>query len=94
MPITKSAIKKQRVDKRRTAVNRAVRSKTKSAVREARANPSAETLKEMYSALDRAVKSKIVPKNRAARVKSRLLARVKSGGAKSPFGKSKKATKK
>jgi ribosomal protein S20 len=72
MPITKSAIKKQRVDKRRTAQNMPARGRVKTAVKEARANPSAATLTTLYSALDRAVKHKLVARGRAARLKSRI----------------------
>lgn len=72
MPITKSAIKKARVDKRRTLQNMAARGRVKTAVKIARATPTAETLKSMYSALDRAVKHKLVAKRRAARLKSRI----------------------
>lgn len=72
MPITKSAIKKERVDKRRTAQNVAAAGRARTTVREARANPTAESLKSMYSALDRAVKHKLIARGRAARLKSRI----------------------
>lgn len=72
MPITKSAIKKERVDKRRTLQNLAARGRVRTTVKEARETPSVDTLKNMFSALDRAVKHNLVAKRRAARLKSRI----------------------
>lgn len=72
MPITKSAIKKERVDKRRTQQNIAAKGRLKTTIKEARANPGAETLKAMFSAMDRAVKHHLVAKGHAARLKSRI----------------------
>jgi small subunit ribosomal protein S20 len=72
MPITKSAIKKQRVDKKRTLQNVAAKGRLKTTVKEARANPGAETLKALYSALDLAVKHRLVGKRHASRLKSRI----------------------
>lgn len=72
MPITKSAIKKERVDKRRTQQNVAAKGRLKTTIKEARANPGAETLKAMFSAMDKAVKHHLVAKGHAARLKSRI----------------------
>lgn len=72
MPITKSAIKKQRVDKRRTLQNMAAKGRLKTTIKEARENPGAETLKALFSAMDRAVKHHLVAKGHAARLKSRI----------------------
>lgn len=72
MPLTKSAIKKQRVDKKRTAQNIVTRGRVKTAVKNARAGVTPETLKVMYSALDRAVKHHLVAKRQASRLKSRI----------------------
>jgi len=72
MPIIKSALKKQRVDKRRTSQNLLARGRLKTAVKEARANPGSESLKSLYSAMDRAVKHHLVNKGHAARLKSRV----------------------
>lgn len=72
MPLTKSALKKQRVDKRRTTQNIAIRGKVKTAVKSARAGATPETLKSMYSALDRAVKHHLIAKRQASRLKSRI----------------------
>lgn len=72
MPITKSAIKKERVDKRRTLANVSAKGRVKTAIKEARANPGVESLKSLYSALDKAVKHHLVAKRHAARLKSRI----------------------
>ena len=72
MPITKSALKKARVDKRRTASNVAVKGRLKNAIKIARENPGVESLKTLYSAMDKAVKNHIVAKRHAARLKSRI----------------------
>lgn len=72
MPITKSAIKKQRVDKRRTTQNMSAKGRLKTTVKEARANPGVESLKALFSSMDRAVKHHLVTKGHAARLKSRI----------------------
>lgn len=72
MPITKSAIKKQRVDKKRTAQNLSAKGRLKTTIKEARANPGLETLKSLYSAMDKAVKHHLVTKGHASRLKSRI----------------------
>ena len=72
MPITKSAIKKMRVDKRRTAQNMTAKGRLKTTIKETRAKPSAETLKTLYSAMDLAVKHHLVTKGHGARLKSRI----------------------
>jgi len=87
MPITKSAIKKQRVDKRRALINRPIKSKMKTAIKTARANPSKETLTELYSVLDIAVKKHLTKKNTAARLKSRIVKMAKEQKIDNPFKK-------
>lgn len=72
MPVTISAKKALRRDQRRTIVNKKIKEKIKKAVKIARQKPTPKTLKEAYSTLDRAVKNKVIHKNKAARLKSRL----------------------
>jgi ribosomal protein S20 len=72
MPLTKSAIKKARVDKRRTLSNLTAKGRLKTTIKDARANPSLETLKKLYSAMDKAVKHHLVAKGHASRLKSRI----------------------
>ncbi|PIS09310.1 30S ribosomal protein S20 [Candidatus Beckwithbacteria bacterium CG10_big_fil_rev_8_21_14_0_10_34_10] len=72
MPITKSATKALKRDKRRTEVNKVNRTKYRSAIKEMRQKPSLTALKRVYSYLDRAVKKNLIHKNKASRLKSRL----------------------
>jgi ribosomal protein S20 len=72
MPITKSAIKKARVDKKRTLGNLSAKGHLKTTIKEARANPGTETLSALFSAMDKAVKHHLVAKRHAARLKSRI----------------------
>ena len=72
MPVTKSAAKALRRDRRRTIINKKIKRAYKETVRAVRKNPTAETLKKAYSQLDRAAKKKVIHKNKAARLKSRL----------------------
>lgn len=77
MPITKSAIKKQRVDKKRVVRNIPVLGRVKSTLKDVRVKVDAESIKNLQQALDRAVKKRLVPKRRAARIKSRVVALAK-----------------
>lgn len=72
MPIIKSAIKKLRKDKIRTVINRKKEAVIKTLLKKARTQGSVENLKAVFSALDKAVKTHLIPKNRASRLKSRL----------------------
>jgi len=72
MPITSSAKKALRRDKRRALVNKKIRKKYRNALKKARENPTKKNLKNAYSALDRAAKKGVIHKNKASRLKSRL----------------------
>lgn len=72
MPVTSSAKKALRRDKRRTRVNLRIKRKMKTALKRAKAKPTKKNLALAYSALDRAVKKKLIHKKKAARLKSRL----------------------
>ena len=79
----KSAIKRIRSSKRKQARNLAVRTRARSAVREAReaigsAKPeeAAQAIREAYSTLDRAAQKGVLHKRNAARRKSRLMKRL------------------
>ena len=72
MPITKSAIKKARVDKKRTEHNLVAKGQLKTAIKAARANPGKESLSKLFSAMDVAVKNHLVAKGHASRIKSRI----------------------
>ncbi|MFH0942775.1 MAG: 30S ribosomal protein S20 [Candidatus Beckwithbacteria bacterium] len=73
MPILKSAIKKLKQDKKRTQVNNLYREKLRLAVKLARKEKTAKTITAAYSALDKAAKKKVIHKNKASRLKSRLM---------------------
>ena len=72
MPVIKSAIKKVRQDKVKTARTLARKNKLKSLLKKARKNPSAKTLSAVFSTLDKAAKVKLIHRNKAARLKSQL----------------------
>ncbi len=72
MPITSSAKKALRVSHRRTAINKAVSLRYKQAVKDMRLHPTAKNLQTAYSFLDKAVKGKIIHKNKSAHLKSAL----------------------
>ena len=87
MANTKSALKEIRKNSRRRTRNRLVRGSTRTAVKRAtqaaqagEAN-AAQTLSEAYSALDKAATKGIIHRNAAARRKSRLAKKVKTGKA-------------
>jgi len=77
MPATAGAIRKLRADKRKAAVNLAVKKGYKAAVAAVRRKPTEKSLKTAFSKLDRAVGARVITKNKAARLKSRLAGRVK-----------------
>lgn len=72
MPIIKSAIKKVRKDKVRTARNRKREMTLKALIKKARGSNLAKDLQAAFSALDKAAKVKLIHPNKSARLKSRL----------------------
>ena len=83
MPLTKQAIKKVRQDKRKTIYNVRVKKTYKQAVAAFRKNPTLKGIGDVFSKLDKAAKTNIIHKNKAARLKSRLSKLIKPSG-KSP----------
>jgi len=77
MPTILSAKKKLKQDVRRTAVNKVYRTKMRLALKEAREKKTAKAVMAAYSALDKAAKKRVIHKNKAARLKSRLIKLVK-----------------
>lgn len=77
MPILKSAIKKVRVDKRRAAVNARTKFAVKAAVEKARKNATAKNVAEAARALAMAAKKKVIHKNKASRLLSRIAKKMK-----------------
>ena len=72
MPLTKQAIKKVRQDKRKTIYNMRVKKTYKQAVAAFRKNPTLKGIGDVFSKLDKAAKTNVIHKNKAARLKSRL----------------------
>ena len=72
MPIIKSAIKKVRKDKIRTARNKKRELNLKTVIKKTRASKMVKDLQAAFSALDKAAKVKLIHPNKAARLKSRL----------------------
>ncbi|OGE14867.1 30S ribosomal protein S20 [Candidatus Daviesbacteria bacterium RIFCSPHIGHO2_12_FULL_37_11] len=72
MPIIKSAIKKLRKDKVRTVKNKVKKETLKALIKKVRVNKTPENLSAVFSALDKAAKTNLIHKNKAARLKSRL----------------------
>lgn len=67
-----SALKRERQNNKLNARNRSNRSALRTAVKVARTELSAESVKKAVSALDKAASKGIIPKRRAARLISRL----------------------
>jgi small subunit ribosomal protein S20 len=73
MPILPSAIKKLKQDKRRTLTNKRYLATLKKSLKLVRAKKTPKNLSAAFQALDRAVKKHLIHKNRASRLKSRLM---------------------
>lgn len=98
MPVIKSAVKKLRKDKKRELVNKKIRNSLKTVVKIALKTKTVQSVNSAIKTIDKATKNKIIHKNKAARLKSRLsklVAKkpVKEEAAK-PAKKAKKSSKK
>jgi ribosomal protein S20 len=89
MPITKSAIKKQRADKTKTKVNRAILTRVKTAEKSATSAPSALSIGKLFSAVDVAVKKHVLKLNTASRIKAGIVRATRGKMEKTPFAKAK-----
>lgn len=72
MPIIKSAVKKLRKDKKRTKINLKYEKQYKRLLKQVKKTKNKDLLKLAYSKIDKAAKRKVIHKNKAARLKSRL----------------------
>lgn len=72
MPLIKSAKKKMRQDKKKTAHNKIIKDSLKKQVKEVRKKPTKEVFQKLTSTLDKASKLKLIHPNKASRLKSRL----------------------
>ena len=93
MPIIKSAIKRMKQTTVRRARNVETKKSVKTAVRAFTDKPSAKTLSEAQSAIDTAVKKKVLGKGTAARRKSSLVKIAKEAGVKPAVAAKKAAPK-
>ncbi len=73
----KSAQKKLRQDLKQTKLNLLYRNRYKKAMKVFLAKPSQKLLHSAEALIDKAAKSKVIEKNKAARLKSRLAAKLK-----------------
>lgn len=78
MPLIKSAIKKVRKDKVRTLRNTKRQHELKRVLKAARKTPNVKNLAAFFSAVDKAAKVRLIHKNTASRLKSRLAKLVSS----------------
>mgnify|MGYP001581962368 FL=1 len=72
MPQTTGAIRKLRADKKKAAINLAIKTGYKQAVADFKKKPTAKGLVAVFSRVDRAAKKMVIHKNKADRIKSRL----------------------
>lgn len=78
MPVIKSAIKKLRKDKNRTAQNASIKKDMERKLNRARKETKDfAVISEAYSAVDKAVKNGLLHKNKAARVKASIAKNTK-----------------
>ncbi|MCL4418925.1 MAG: 30S ribosomal protein S20 [Patescibacteria group bacterium] len=72
MPVTKSAQKKLRKDKKRKESNRELKDLLRTSIKKAIKNPSEKFITEVVKLADKAAKKNIIHKNKAARIKSKI----------------------
>jgi len=77
MPVTPSAKKALRRDRRRTAAHLSLRSQIRTLWIQTLQEPTIEHVAAVFSAIDRAAKKQVIHKNKAARLKSRLSAAIR-----------------
>lgn len=92
MPIHKSAVKKAKQDKERTARNLSLKRKVKGLIREYKLKPSAEGLRKVQSTLSLTSKRHVFHKNKARRLLSRLVKGLPKMAEKKIASKSRKKT--
>jgi len=92
MPVTKSAKKKLRKDKKREIDNKKLKNTLIKLIKQAKKNPTAENLKKAVKTLDISVKKRIIHPNKASRIKSKLSKLIKQKRPVKTGGKSKRTT--
>ncbi len=102
MPILKHAKKKLLVDAKRAEANKKVRTAMRKIIKKFKTTPGKESLREVFSVVDRAAKKFVIKKGKADRIKSRLSKSMETrrqlaqldGPASKQAGKVKKTVKK
>lgn len=72
MPVIKSAIKKQRKDKKRTVHNSKLRKTLEEKLKKVKKSSTPASVAATISLIDKAVKKNLIHKNKASRLKSKL----------------------
>lgn len=72
MPVTKSAKKKLRVDKKKESSNKKIEAFINLVIRKAQKKPTPGSVREAFKAIDKGVKKNLFHKNKGARIKSKL----------------------
>ena len=72
MPNTSSAKKKLRADARKTVINKRIKEKIRNTYKKFISSPSLESLSQVYSSLDIAVKKRVLSKQKVGRKKSQV----------------------
>ena len=83
MPVTKSAKKKLRKDRKRQIQNQKIETTLEKFIRDTKKSPSVKKVQEAFSLIDKASKKNIIHKNKAGRLKSSLSKLIKRGPGKS-----------
>ena len=83
MPLSKSAKKALRKDRRRTVVNNRIRSHVRNIIKQVRETKDSALLPKLYSVIDTAAKKDIMHVGKAKRIKSRLNKLTKNASSKS-----------
>jgi small subunit ribosomal protein S20 len=78
MPIIKSAVKKLRKDKKRTKANLIYKKAYREAIKKLKKTKTKKLLAEVYSKIDKALKKRIIHKNKANRLKSKVTQLLKT----------------
>lgn len=97
MPIIRSAKKKLRQDKKRQKQNLKVKETVKSTIKKFRSSPTKESLSDVFTVLDKALKKNIFHHNKVARLKSnlsKLLGKKSAAGSEAKTPSKKKSPKK
>lgn len=94
MPVTKTAKRALRASYRKTIVNKLIKSKLEIGIRLAKKQKTQKAIFAAISLADRAVKKKLIHKNKAARIKSRLSKLLPKQKASKPKAKKRKSSKK